>query len=284
MLIRNTGYEVNLKNLAKNLRMLNRIHQKYEYRFAVVKADCYGIGSCTKVIKTIVENGCNYLAVATLEEALEIRKRFDTPILCLGVVQGQYIEACIQNDITVTIPSVAYLEEILENEDCEDLKVHLKIDTGMNRLGVSSNNEALRAVGLIKLNHIKLEGIYTHIYDAKNPDNYLKQLEKFMDITDGIDLDKVKIVHIAASEAVMNYTKPVFVNGCRFGIIMYGFTEEKALRLRNVLKLYSEVVQINELNPGETLRIWRSICSKRENENCSSGSWICKWRHKKKQR
>ena len=259
MLIRNTGLEVNLKNLAKNLRMLNRRHQQYEYRFAVVKADCYGIGSCAKVIKTIVENGCNYLAVATLEEALEIRKRVDTPILCLGVVSSQYIETCIQNDITVTIPSVDYLEEILKENDGDGLKVHLKINTGMNRLGVSSNNEALKAVGLIKLNHIKLEGIFTHIYDAENAERYLKQLEKFVEIIDGINLEKVKIIHIAASEAVMNYTKPHFVNGCRFGLVMYGFTDKKALRLRNVIELYSEVVQINELNPGDTLRIWWDI-------------------------
>ena len=122
MLARNTYLEVNLKHLEKNVKTLIKIHPNYHYYFGVIKADCYGQGNATKPNRTILKAGCNYLAVATLDEALDIRKKFDDiPILCLGVVSNQYIETCIQNNITVTIPSLEYLEEIIEEQDCDQL-------------------------------------------------------------------------------------------------------------------------------------------------------------------
>lgn len=253
MLARNTYLEVNLKHIENNVKTLIKIHPDYQYYFGVVKADCYG-QSGIKPIRSILKSGCNYLAVATLEEALDIRKKFEEiPILCLGVVSSQYIETCLQNNITVTIPSLEYLEEILEEQDCSQLKVHLKINTGMNRLGINKNSEVLKAIGLMKINHIFLEGIYTHIYDAKNEKRYLKQVDNFKSILEGVDLSKIPIVHIAASESLMNYKKIDFVNGCRLGIIMYGFTEERILGLENTAKLVSEVIQIHELRPGDTV-------------------------------
>ncbi len=254
MFARNTYLEVNLKHLTKNIKTLIKIHPNYQYFFGVVKADCYGQGGSTRTIRTMIQAGCNYLAVATLDEALEIRKKFeDIPILCLGVISSQYIETCLQNNITVTIPSLEYLEEIIEEEDCEELKVHLKINTGMNRLGVENNVQVQKTIRLMKANHIVLEGIYTHIYDAQNKEIYLKQVEKFKSALEGVDLSLIPIVHIAASEALMNYEKPEFVNGCRLGIIMYGFTTERALGLQNTARLVSEVVQIHELQQGDTV-------------------------------
>lgn len=254
MLARDTYLEINLKHLTKNVKTLIKIHPEYKYYFGVVKADCYGQGGGTRTIRTILQAGCNYLAVATLDEALEIRKKFDDiPILCLGVISSQYIETCLQNNITVTIPSLAYLEEIIEEEDCEQLKVHLKINTGMNRLGVENHDEVQKAIQLMKANRIILEGIYTHIYDAQSEERYLKQIEKFKAALEGIDLSQIPIIHVSASEAFMNYEKPNFVNGCRFGIIMYGFTTERALGLKNTARLISEIVQIHELQPKDTV-------------------------------
>ena len=252
MLSRNTYLEVNLKNLEKNVRKLIRFYSEYEYYFGVVKADCYG-QSGIKPIKAILQGGCNYLAVATLDEALDIRKKLnDVPILCLGVISSQYIETCIQNNITVTINSLEYLQEgILQ--DCEGLKVHLKLNTGMNRLGINSNEEVLRAIEIIKKNRITLEGVYTHIYDATSKETYENQLEEFKKLLQGVDLKKIPIIHISASEAITNYEQPSFVNGCRFGIIMYGFTDKEFLELDSTARLASEVVQIHNLEKGDTV-------------------------------
>lgn len=211
MLERNTYLEVNLKAIENNVKKIRRYYDEFDYYFGVVKGDCYGQGGI-KTVKAIIQGGCNYLAVATLDEALDIRKKLsDIPILCLGVVSSQYIEACMQNDITITVNSLEYLEEILE-QDCDQLKVHLKINTGMNRLGISKNEEVKEAIKLIKRNHIILEGIYTHIYDASNEKRYLNQVEKFKELVEGIDLKQIPIIHISASEALTNYDKPDFVN------------------------------------------------------------------------
>ena len=252
MLARNTYLEINLKGIEKNIKRLIRMYPEYEYHFGVVKADCYGQNGI-KTVKAVIKGGCNYLAVATLDEALDIRKKInDIPILCLGVVSSQYIETCVQNNITVTVSSLEYLKEVVDEEP-ECLKVHLKINTGMNRLGINDNGELKEAIRVIKNNNIVLEGIYTHIYDASNKERYLNQITKFKEIMKDVNLQEIPIVHISASEALVNYEKPEFVNGCRFGIIMYGFTESEDVILEGTAKLISEVIQIHSLEKGETV-------------------------------
>ena len=102
MLSRNTYLEIDLKVLRNNIKKIIRYYDEYDYYFGVVKADCYGQGGI-KTIKTMIDAGLNYLAVATLDEALDIRKKLnEIPILCLGNVDRNYIETCIQNNITIT--------------------------------------------------------------------------------------------------------------------------------------------------------------------------------------
>lgn len=94
------------------------------------------------------------------------------------------------------------------------------------------------------------------MYNANCEGVYRKQLSKFENILNNIEeLKKVKIIHCSASEALVNYKKMSYINGCRLGIIMYGFTENRELKLESTLGLYSEVIQINELLKGETVRI-----------------------------
>ncbi len=252
MLFRNTYLEINLKSIEKNVRNLMAEYYEYKHHIGVVKADCYGQSSI-RTVKAIIKGGCDYLAVATLDEALDIRKKInEIPILCLGVVPSAYIETCMQNNITITINSLDYLEEVLQQEP-EGLKVHLKIDTGMHRLGIEKNEEVLEAIDKIKKSKILLEGIYTHIYQARDKEKYLKQIEKFEEALTGIDLKQIPIVHIAASEALTLYEKPKFVNGCRLGLIMYGLTKVEGLKLDTTARLMSEVLQIHRLQPGETV-------------------------------
>lgn len=100
------------------------------------------------------------------------------------------------------------------------------------------------------------EGIYTHIYNAKCEKDYLEQLSQFKTALDNItNIGNIKIIHISASEALAKYEKPEFVNGCRLGIIMYGFTENKNLNLKSTFSVYSEVIQINKLKKGDKVRI-----------------------------
>ncbi len=245
---RNTYLEVNLGNIKYNVKELINRYKDYKYFFGVVKADCYGHNGIS-VIKTIIDAGCNYLAVATLDEALIIRKQIkDIPILCLGIVDIKYISLCIENNITITISNLEYLNKI--NIYSDKLKVHIKINTGMNRLGVNNKTEFNNIYSLIKKKNYILEGIYTHIYNASNEEDTSMQFKQFENITNDIDLKEIPIVHITASEATEFYPKKPYANGCRLGISMYGLIDYKDIQFKSTFSLYSEVIQINEVTNG----------------------------------
>lgn len=247
---RDTYIEVDLKNIEHNVKNIINKYNNYKYYFGVVKADCYGMGSLS-VTEYIIKGGANYLAVASLEEALEIREKYNNiPILCLGVIQAEYINVAVQNNITLTISSYEYLNTI-KLEGLIDAKVHIKINTGMNRLGVSSNEEFMNCYNTLKDKNIYIEGIYSHIYNANNIESTHNQFQIFEEITSGIDLSSIPIVHIQASDATTNFDKPKYVNGCRLGIVMYGFTSDIELDLKTTFKLYSKVIQINNLKQGD---------------------------------
>lgn len=248
-LYRKTSVEVNLSHIQNNVSKIINKYSNYQYYFGVIKANCYGH---EQAVEAILAGGVNYLAVALLEEALEIRKRFPKiPILCLGVITSNEVELCIQNQITITINSLETARELLQ-VDCRTLKVHLKLNTGMNRLGISSLEELKKVMALLEKHHIVIEGIYSHIYDAKNKVRTEKQLLKFQNWITNIEYQKIPIIHIAASEALTHYPKLEWINGCRLGIIMYGFTDDKSLNLESTFTLSSEIIQIQNLKKGET--------------------------------
>ena len=242
---RSTFVEINLSNLKSNVEMLINRYKDYKYYFGVVKADCYGHNDLLSV-KTIIEAGCNYLAVATLDEALYIRKEIkDIPILCLGIVEKEFIPICIKNNITITISNLESLKEI-DNQN-NKLKAHIKINTGMNRLGINNKKDFNEAKKILEEKKIVLEGIYTHIYNACNEETTLKQFKTFENITEDIDLKEIPIIHLGASETTEFFKKKEYANGCRLGISMYGLTDYKDITFKSTFSLYSKVIQINEV-------------------------------------
>ncbi len=246
---RNTYIEVNLKNIENNVRNLINKYNGYSYYFGVVKADCYGHNDI-KTVEAIIRGGCNYLAVATLEEALEIRKSIiNIPILCLGVIPVEFINECINNNITITVNSRNYLEKLIMKEN-DKLKVHIKINTGMNRLGTDNKEDFKNIYKTIKNSSMILEGIYTHIYNSSNNEDTLNQFKMFEEITSNINLEDIPIVHVCASDATISYKKLPYTNGCRLGIAMYGLMENKQIDLLPTFSLYSEIVQINTVTDG----------------------------------
>ena len=241
---RNTYVEINLKNLYDNVSMLINRYKDYKYYFGVVKADCYGHNDIQSV-ETIIKAGANYLAVATLDEALIIRKKIkNIPILCLGIIDIKYINLCIKHNITITISNIDYLTKIIKYKN---LKIHIKLNTGMNRLGINNKNEFNQAIKLINNSKLYLEGIYTHIYNACDDNLTLKQFSKFEEITQDTNLTKIPIVHVGASVATERFQKRIYANGCRLGISMYGLVDYSNLKFKSTFSLYSEVIQINEI-------------------------------------
>ena len=121
----------------------------------------------------------------------------------------------------------------------------------MNRLGISSNKELNEVYKIIKDSNIKLEGIYTHIYKSSDKILTEKQFKCFESITKDIDLNEFEIIHIPNSETITNYKKKDYVNGCRMGIIMYGFSNN--LNLDSVFTLKSRIIEIKHIKREDTV-------------------------------
>jgi len=280
---RNSYAEINVNHLQHNVEEIIKKYPDYQYYFGVVKGNAYGHSD--KVVKYLVESGLNYLAISSLEEGISLRKDGITiPILCLEPISIQYLKECLEYDITITIPDYEYYQKLVEQEMTKPLKVHIKIDSGMCRLGFSDAQEVKKVVdGLTQKQNIVLEGIFTHfatdgIYDV----SWDNQLANFQKITSEIDLTKIPIVHLGKSQTLLNHTKIDFANGIRLGIILYGYNPTPKplpnnlmgrlrkwkreiyhkkhhisptitdidIDLKTAFSLYSEVIQVKQIKKG----------------------------------
>lgn len=242
MSYRNTYANINLRNLRYNIKTIIKRYNNYKYYIGVVKAFSYGHYD---TIKTIIDSGCNYLAVSSLDEALEIRKKFDIPILCLGIIDYKYIYLCEKYNIDITVDNIEYVKKILNYK----VNIHIKIDTGMNRLGLKDKNEFDNIIELIKNSNLYLKGIYTHIYNTQDKKLIEDQVDKFKYIA-GNKIYDVDIIHISQSGTLVNYPKIPFCNGCRLGLIMYGLIDKN---LKSTFSLVSKIISIKSVRPGESV-------------------------------
>ena len=259
---RKTYVEINLTNIYKNfLFVQERI--KTKQIIPVVKANAYGHGAI-EVVEHLLSKNIDYYAVSTLEEALELRNSFsEIDILIMGVVQREYFDISAKNNFTITISNfdqVKYLDELNDN-----LKVHIKVDSGMNRLGFKLDQDILKAVKILSENHrIIIEGIYTHFATADNNyEYYLEQLNRFKEILDFLPI-KFKIIHASNSSSSIKYEKDLtFSTHVRLGISLYGLTlDQETKGLYNTYKLITQIAEIKHLNSGDKVGYGATYTSK----------------------
>lgn len=249
---RNTWININLDNLNYNINKIINSNDKYKYYFGVVKANAYSHGDI-EISKELISCGINYLAVSSLEEAITIRNEIkDIPILCLEPIDLKYLFLAQQNNITISVNSIEYVKELIKQK--LNLKIHIKLDTGMNRLGIKTKTELENIIKLISRNtNFEMEGIFSHFATSDCDKSFYEyQVNKFLELTNNIDLSIFKIIHIDNSASQLNYKKLNFVNGARIGISMYGInTTNTEIDLKPVLSLYSKIIQIKDIEIGE---------------------------------
>ena len=223
---RKTYVKIDNSVLTNNIEKIIKKYNNYKYYIGVVKANAYGHGDY--IVNDLIKGGINYLAVSSLEEAISIRKyNQEIPILVLEPISLEYLDTIEKNNITITVESLEYIKQLVEKELNSNLKVHLKLDTGMNRLGIKEKEEVTEAVKLLKENkNITLEGIYTHIATSGITDIYYdKSIEKFKYLTSDINLSEIPIVHLNRSITLVHHQIYSFETGVRLGIIMFGFNQ-----------------------------------------------------------
>lgn len=217
---RKTYVEVNLDNINNNVRAIINKYNSYKYYIGMIKANAYGHGNY--IVNTLIDAGINYLAVSSLDEAINVRKyNKEIPILCTEIIDKDLIEVAINNNVTLTVDNLEYIKNI-GKRDCI---VHIKLNTGMNRIGVNSKEEFNQIYDYIKINkNIYLEGIYTHFGTPGIIDkSYDSQIENFKKITSDIDLNSIPIIHLSASFGLLAHPKIEFENAVRIGTIIYGY-------------------------------------------------------------
>lgn len=252
---RNTFVEVDIDKIKSNVKNVTNYYNNYDYYFAVIKSNAYGHGY--KIAKYLLDTKINYFAVSSLEEAIELREDIkDTPILILQPVKIEHLDVCAKNDITIMIPSINYLKDILSIVQVKQIKLHIKLDTGMNRLGIDQKEDLEEAYNLLIENKsYLLEGIYTHFATTGLRDEiWDNQIKQFEYMTQNIDLNKIKIIHLAKSATVINHPKISYANGIRMGIILYGYktpVKKKTLGIKSIIKrlkikMYKKIKHISE--------------------------------------
>lgn len=256
---------INLDNIKENIININNNIKADTKILAVIKADGYGHGS-VRISKELETLDCIFgYAVATIEEALEVKNAgAKKPILILGYSFQKSFEAIIENDIRSTVFEIETAN--LLNEVAKKLgkiaKVHLKVDTGMSRIGMQPDDDGLSIVDEIsKMSNIEIEGIFTHFARADEYDktHVLKQLKLFTDFTNRIEALGINIPfkHCSNSAGIIEL-KEANMNLVRAGIIMYGLwpsdeVSKDIIDLKPAMELKSTIVFIKDVEPGRQI-------------------------------
>ena len=279
-----TKIEIDLENLRGNLDVVRQnLDSKKTKIMAIVKSNAYGHG-LIEISKTLAEAGADCFGIALAEDGARLRKAgIRIPIYVLGESPFEVVEDAIEYDLNLCVNSLSKAIDISEKCSVEKkrLKIHVNIDTGMNRVGINYK-DAEKALILIKrLKNLELEGVFTHFSCAGEEDQSytMMQWERFEKIKDFIEKNSlgIKHLHCANSAAFLRY-KYMHLDMVRLGLALYGLSPfnggferwagDQVLKtvrsLKPVLSLKSKISFIKKLEAGESVSYGKSFTAKRE--------------------
>lgn len=251
--------EIDTNALAKNVRTLKGQLNERTTLMAVVKADAYGHGA-VQVARTAILNGAGYLGVSSMQEATDLREAaIQAPILAMNYTPPHMARQAIQQNVTLTVYDLAVARAYnhIARESNAKLPVHVKVDTGMGRLGVLPEEGVTLLRHLLNMEYLEVEGIYTHFSMAGEDDAYTeKQLKVFKDLLRDIQMvtgASFKYVHSANSAATIHNEETHF-NMVRAGVSLYGMHPSDKVHVPEgcepVLSWKTIVAQVKTLPPG----------------------------------
>lgn len=265
---------IDLDAIAHNVREVKK-HIGNSRLMAVVKADGYGHGAA-EVSKTILYNGADMLAVAICEEGVSLRENnIHVPVLILGYTPSALFDDVARYGLTQTIFHKVMAQELsaAAKKLGVTVNIHIKIDTGMSRLGFMPVSGTINEIlDIMNLENINVEGIYTHLAtsDEENSSFVYEQLERFrffLSLLDNADVT-IKTVHTSNSGAVLNYPDTAF-DYVRAGIMLYGlppanFAKTGSLSLIPSMSLKSKISYIKTVEENVSIGYGRSFFTNRE--------------------
>lgn len=263
--------EINKSNLEKNLKIVRSINKNL---ICVIKDNAYGLG-IENILPILLENKCDYFAVAYIEEAVKIQKLLENlklenqngkiKVMSLNYVKPENVGDAIRNNIELTVFNFSQLIDYLKILDDffenMTLKIHIKVNSGMNRLGFDEN-EILELVEIIKKynlnnkskNRLEIISIFSHISDAENQDETEKQVEKYEKILKIFSQNNVRYrySHLQASSLLFKYGKKYNYDFARIGMALYGMEPLSTdVGLLNVITVKSKIINIRNVKKND---------------------------------
>ena len=263
--------EINKSNLEKNLKIVRSINKNL---ICVIKDNAYGLG-IENILPILLENKCDYFAVAYIEEAVKIQKLLENlklknqngkiKVMALNYVKPENVGDAIRNNIELTVFNFSQLLDYLKILDDffenMTLKIHIKVNSGMNRLGFDEN-EILELVEIIKKynlnnkskNRLEIISIFSHISDAENQAETEKQVEKYEKILKIFSQNNVRYgySHLQASPLLFKYGKKYNYDFARIGMALYGMEPLSTdVGLLDVITVKSKIINIRNVKKND---------------------------------
>ena len=280
--------KINNSSIKKNLEKIRSINKNV---ICVIKDDAYGL-KIEKILPILIKNNCNYFAVAYLEEAVKVykilknfknlNKKNNCNVMTLNYVEPKKLEVAIKNGVEITIFSKKqfydYIDILNNFKKNICLKIHIKINSGMNRLGFDENEvfEIIKEIKKInseflKDKKFKLEiiSIFSHISEAENKTETEKQVKKFEKILKIFDDNKIKYKyrHLQASPLLFKYEKKYNYDFCRIGMAIYGLEPlYYDVSLENAILVESKIINIREVKKDEKVSYGNKGILKRDSK------------------
>ena len=266
--------EIDLDAIAHNTREIKKLTGSKVEMMGVVKADAYGHG-VLEVVRTLLDNGVTQLAVSMLDEAIQIRKMgIDVPILVLNYTDPARADEIIHNRVTQTVFStdLAQALSIAAVKLGKDVRIHVKVDTGMTRVGFIPGYNAVRNIMEIsRLPGIILEGIFTHFASADESDKSytLMQFERFMNLCTELTRAGIHIPvkHVCNSAGILQYPE-MHLDIVRPGIILYGLYPSREVAgkidLRPAMTLKANVIFVKDVDKDTYVSYGRTFRTDRK--------------------
>lgn len=234
-----------------------------------VKADAYGHGA-VEVSKVLEENGIDMFSVAMIDEGINLRNNgIKAPILVLGLTPPEYVKEAVEYDLIQTVSDYNTAEAISKaaKELSKKAVIHIKIDTGMGRIGFRPEKESFDEIeNISKLENIEINGIFTHFCTSDEKDKTFTYVQKEKFVYAVKELEKrginIPLKHASASAGLMDFDD-LFFNAVRPGIILYGYypsddVMKDRLPIKPVMSLKSNVMYIKDIENGDTIGYGRT--------------------------
>ncbi len=255
---RDAWVEINISNLENNIREIKKNVPQGIKLLGVVKADAYGHGSIM-LAPTLLASGIDMFGVASIDEGVDLRNAgINADILILGAVPVWAVESAVKNDLSIAIFSKGHIkacEQAFQRTGIKP-KVHIKIDTGMNRIGVRADDAVEFIKEVQKLDYIDLQGIFTHLAAAEELDKAQEQISKWNKVIENVNTEGL-LLHILNTAGTICYDVPNS-NMRRVGIALYGLypdfpegVEFRRPNLKQLISLKGRIVNIHTAKDGE---------------------------------